>query len=240
MTNDKDKKDRLPLALLILTLVTGLVDAVSVLALGQVFTANMTGNVVFLAFAAAGAPGFSVARSLTSLVAFLAGAVLGGCLIVRMVGSTLRRGWLLIAAGSEAILLFVAAWVSIGVSPESAASTRLYAIIALTAVAMGLRNATVRQLAVPDLTTTVLTLTLTALAADSSLAGGRNPRLGRRVASVLTMFAGAAAGALLLRFGIAVPLLLSGICVLLAAALYATTSPPASGDTLTATRSTPH
>lgn len=237
MTNHE--KHRLPLALLVLTLVTGLVDAVSVLALGQIFTANMTGNVVFLAFAAAGAPGFSIARSSTSLVAFLGGAVLGGCLVVKMAGSTLRRRWLLIAAGSEATLLFVAAWVSIGVGPESDASTRLYAIIALAAVAMGLRNATVRRLAIPDLTTTVLTLTLTALAAESSLAGGSNPRLGRRVASVLTMFAGAAVGALLLRFGIAVPLLLSGICVLLAATLYTTASPSTSGDALTPTQSNP-
>src|SRR6266566_1919803 len=66
--------DRLPPALLVLTGVTGLVDAVSFLGLGHIFTANMTGNVVFLGFAAAGVPGLSVARSSTSLVAFLAGA----------------------------------------------------------------------------------------------------------------------------------------------------------------------
>jgi hypothetical protein len=69
------KKDPIPAALLMLTLVTGIVDAVSVLALGHVFTANMTGNVVFLAFAVAGASQFSIARSLASLVAFLMGAV---------------------------------------------------------------------------------------------------------------------------------------------------------------------
>ena len=54
----------LPPFLLALTLVTGLIDAFSYLVLGHVFVANMTGNVVFLAFALAGAPGFSIAASL--------------------------------------------------------------------------------------------------------------------------------------------------------------------------------
>src|SRR5438093_2683569 len=91
--------DRLPPALLVLTGVTGLVDAVSFLGLGHIFTANMTGNVVFLGFAAAGVPGLSVARSSTSLVAFLAGAALGGRLRVAMAGVS-RRRWLLTFATS--------------------------------------------------------------------------------------------------------------------------------------------
>jgi uncharacterized membrane protein YoaK (UPF0700 family) len=61
-----------------MTAVTGMVDAVSVLALGHVFTANMTGNVVFLGFAIGGAAGFSVSRSLLALICFALGALLGG------------------------------------------------------------------------------------------------------------------------------------------------------------------
>ena len=53
----------LPALLLILTAVTGIVDAVSILSLGRVFVANMTGNVVFAGFAAVGAPGFSLSSS---------------------------------------------------------------------------------------------------------------------------------------------------------------------------------
>src|SRR5260370_39366907 len=68
----------LPLALMVLTVVTGLVDAISFLGLGRVFTANMTGNVVFLAFAVARAPGLSIRRSLTSLITFLLGSILRG------------------------------------------------------------------------------------------------------------------------------------------------------------------
>ena len=88
---------------------------------------------------------------------------------------------------------------------------------------MGLRNATVRRLAVPDLTTTVLTLTLTGIAADSTPAGGRNPRLGRRLASVLAIFAGSAVGAVLVSLGgLAPPLVVTGACILLVTVAYAT------------------
>src|SRR5262249_24057108 len=136
--------------------------------------------------------------------------------------------WLLVVGVSEAGLLLAAALLSIGgdIASEIPPS-RLYAVIVLTAVAMGVRNATVRRLAVPDLTTTVLTLTLTALAAESSLAGGSKPRLGRRGVSVVLMFAGAAIGTLLLQRGLALPLALSGACVLATIAAYVATLAPA-------------
>src|SRR5262245_19839436 len=95
---------------------------------------------------------------------------------------------------------------------------------------MGLRNAAVRRLAVPDLTTTVLTLTLTGVAADSSLSGGKNPRIWRRLGSVVAMFGGAAIGALLLKYGLALPLLFSGACVMAVALIYAVLWPPAEED----------
>ena len=198
--------NRLPTILLILTAVTGVVDAVSFLGLGRVFTANMTGNVVFLAFAVGGAPSLSIPRSTTALAAFLAGAVVGGRMTVRMspAGQARRAS---IAFGIEAALLAVATAVATRVSSANAQeSTSLYAVIILTAIAMGIRNAVVRKLGVPDLTTTVLTLTITGLASDSSLAGGSNPRWQRRVASIALMFGGAAVGTLLLRHTLALPL----------------------------------
>ena len=230
MQPGRAQNDPLSFALLTLTGVTGLVDAVSFLGLGHVFTANMTGNVVLLAFAVAGTPGLSMARSSTSLVAFLIGAALGGRLAVTMAAAG-RRRWLLTVAVSEALLLVSAAIASIGFDIASATPpSRLYAVIVLTALAMGLRNATVRRLAVPDLTTTVvLTQTLTGVAADSSVAGGDNPRLGRRIASVALMFAGAAVGALLVRRGLALPLIVGVVGVLVATVAYADvpTPPPA-------------
>ena len=74
-----------------------------------------------------------------------------------------------------------------------------FSVIALLAFPMGVRNSTVRRLAVPDMTTTVLTLTLTGLAADSSVAGGANPRAGRRATAVLCMVLGAYVGAVMMR-----------------------------------------
>ncbi|MEV6975994.1 YoaK family protein [Kitasatospora sp. NPDC093806] len=186
--------DRHPLALALfgLTVVSGLIDAVSYLGLGHVFTANMTGNVVVIAFALAGAPGFSVTGSLTSLAAFLLGALLAGRLATR------RPGQLRTAFGLEAALYGAAAAVVFARGTDGPAQ---YVVIALLALAMGIRNGTVRGLGVPDLTTTVLTLTLTGLAADSRLAGGAATRQRRKLLSVLTMLAGAAPGAVLVLHG---------------------------------------
>jgi uncharacterized membrane protein YoaK (UPF0700 family) len=97
----------------------------------------------------------------------------------------------------ESLLLGLAA--ASTMVPGFGASSGAYAVIVLTAVAMGLRNAVVRKLAVPDLTTTVLTMTVTGLAADSRLAGGHGVRRGTRVLSIMAMGIGAAFGAVLLR-----------------------------------------
>ena len=74
-----------PSILLSMTAVSGMVDAVSFLALGHVFTANMTGNVVFLGFAIGGAAGLSVSGSLMALICFAVGALLGGWMTRKMI-----------------------------------------------------------------------------------------------------------------------------------------------------------
>lgn len=215
MPDTKPASSPLPPLLLLLSVTTGLVDAVSVLGLGKVFTANMTGNIVFLGFAAAGTPGFTIAPYLVALAAFLVGALVAGKVGAHLAGRPLRR-WLVLAAVTEAVLFGlaagVAAWAgAMGILPE----TCVFAIIALTAIAMGFRNATIRQLKVPDLTTTVLTLTLTGIAADSHFAGGRNPNIGRRLAAVAAILVGAFLGAVLVnRYGLAIPLLAAGLTVL--------------------------
>jgi uncharacterized membrane protein YoaK (UPF0700 family) len=193
----------LPHLLYLFTAVTGMVDAVSYIGLGHVFTANMTGNIVLLGFAFAGVPGLSKLRSLTALAAFLVGAVIGGRFAATLAPLSSNR-WRMTAFGCEAVLLLGSTLASVALVPSD--STRLYAVIVLTGLAMGLRNATVRKIAQPDLTTTVLTLTITGLAADSSFAGGSNPRWQRRAISILLMFAGAFVGALLLRHSLALPL----------------------------------
>ncbi|MFI5817998.1 YoaK family protein [Streptomyces rishiriensis] len=199
---------RLVPALLALTTLSGLIDAVTYLGLGHVFTANMTGNVVVLGFAAAGAPGFSVPHTAASIACFLAGATAGGR-VTRHMGARSRRGLARMTLGVEALLLAGAAAMAAATTDDAPAT--VYTIIALTAFAMGLRNATVRKLAVRGLTTTtVVTMTLTGLGADSWAGDGTRPRSPRRAAAVTAMFAGAVLGALLvLHHDLALPLLLA-------------------------------
>jgi uncharacterized membrane protein YoaK (UPF0700 family) len=151
----------LPLLLVLLTVVTGLVDAVSYLALG----------------------------------AFLAGAAAGG-----RIGAMLsdHRGLHLRTATAIALPAVIAAALLAAIVGLPFGEGTRYALIVLLALAMGAQNATARRLAVPDLTTTVLTQTLTGVAADSRLAGGSGGRPGRRGVAVAAMGLGAFAGALLL------------------------------------------
>jgi len=180
----------LPPLLLALTAVTGLVDAVSILRLGRVFVANMTGNVVFTGFAIVGTPGFSLSASLFALAGFLAGAAIGGVLASR--AGQDRALLLLSAAASELIL--VAAALAVAASAAVLSDVPRDILAALLAVAMGIQNAAARRLAVPDLTTTVLTMTLTGIAADLRTRN-RGPALLRRLLAVATMLGGAVAGA---------------------------------------------
>lgn len=189
-----DRDGPLPALLLILTFITGLVDAVSYLKLGHVFVANMTGNVVFLGFALAGAADFSAPASLAALAAFLVGALAGGYLGAR---TGQHRGRFLAIVILVKILLVGVALVIAGAASALNSQFVQYVLIVMLALAMGLQNAAARRLGVADLTTTVLTLTLTGLAADSTLVGGKNPRPGRRLIATVTMLLGAAAGAFL-------------------------------------------
>lgn len=180
----------LPALLLSLTVVTGLVDAVSVLSLGRVFVANMTGNVVFIAFALARAPGFSLTASLSALAGFLVGAFAGGLAVDRTRAKPPRLLF------NAVVFEFILVAASVAIAQPAAvpySETVRDAIAALTAVAMGIQNATARRLAVPDLTTTVLTMTLTGLAAE--VRNRNRTALIRRLLAVLTMFGGAIVGA---------------------------------------------
>jgi hypothetical protein len=83
------------------------------------------------------------------------------------------------------------------------------------------RNSTIRRLAVPDLTTTVLTMTLTGLAADSALAGGQGAHSARRASAVAAMLAGAFAGAsAFLHAGVAQTLTIAAVVVLASGAAF--------------------
>jgi uncharacterized membrane protein YoaK (UPF0700 family) len=217
----------LPPLLVAMTVVTGLVDAFSYLLLGHVFVANMTGNVVFLGFAVAGAPGFSIGASVVALVAFGAGSVVGGRIVQRF--GRHRAHHLVVATGTQALLLAVSVILALVGSHPFRSGVR-YSLIVVLALAMGVQNSSVRRLAVPDLTTTVLTLTVTGIGADSALGGGKGSKSGRRLISVGAMFIGALVGAvLIIHVHVAVPLIfaLALVLVVLAASHLSGRSNPA-------------
>jgi uncharacterized membrane protein YoaK (UPF0700 family) len=182
----------LPALMLVLTVLTGVVDAVSILSLGRVFVANMTGNVVFVGFALAGASGFSLAASLSALAGFLVGAWAGGVAFERL---GVHRGRLVALVASAELGLVLAALVATALAGPRLGAGARDGIAALLALAMGAQNAAVRQLKVFDLTTTVLTMTLTGVAAD--IRQRDTFALVRRLLAVAAMLAGAVGGALL-------------------------------------------
>ncbi|MBV8164114.1 MAG: DUF1275 domain-containing protein [Candidatus Eremiobacteraeota bacterium] len=206
----------IPWALIALTVTTGMVDAISYLRLGHVFVANMTGNVVFLGFAVAGFRGIAALGSLIAVAAFLAGSLAGGAMIRHGQNNT----HLLLHATVVKFLLGIAALALTLAGPVQVGTLSAYALTALLALAMGVQNAAVRKMAVPDFTTTVLTMTITGIAADYS--SGIGSKLPRRATSVVSMFAGALLGAALaLRNGIVAALIviviLFGLTILLVA-----------------------
>ncbi|MGD0967421.1 MAG: YoaK family protein [Candidatus Aquilonibacter sp.] len=182
-----------------LTFVSGLADALSFLTLGQVFVANMTGNVVLLGFAVGGTKSISLIGSFIAVAAFMIGGIVGGRL-------SRRHG----ESGPHLIseMTFVEIFLMLG---AAAAAWRFglsggiaYAITAVLAVSMGLQTAVARSLAVADITTTVITQTLAGIAMDLPIAGGTNTRVRRRVTAVVLMFGGALVGAVLI-FKLGVP-----------------------------------
>jgi uncharacterized membrane protein YoaK (UPF0700 family) len=183
-------------SLLLLTFGTGIVDAVSYIGLGRVFAANMTGNVVLLGFGIAGGTHLPVVAPVVSLVAFLVGGMAGGQLAGRL--AKRRALHLAVALTVEVGLVLTAAILAVGIHVRAGRFSGDM-VIALLALGMGVRNATVRTFAVPDLTTTVLTMTLTGLASGLPWIGRDGPGTVRRSAAVLAMCAGAVVGALLLK-----------------------------------------
>jgi uncharacterized membrane protein YoaK (UPF0700 family) len=207
----------LPPLLVSMTLVTGLVDSFSYLVLGHVFVANMTGNIVLLGFALVGAPGFSIAASVAAVAAFGVGALVGG-----KIGSRLarNRGQLFSFAASVQAVFLVAGVILAALSGTPVGNGDRYAVIVVLAIAMGIQNASARKLAVPDLTTTVLTMTITGVAADSRAAGGPGAKAGRRLIAIAAMLVGAVVGAtLVLHAPIVYPLAIALVVTVVAAAI---------------------
>ena len=203
--------------LLLLTFSTGIVDAVSVLVLGHVFVANMTGNVIFLGFWFAPRTVVDMTAALVAFVGFVAGAVLGGRL-ARHLDDDVRR-WLAVALGTEVVVL-VALSILTGTGVLDYHDNTKLLLIAGLAVTFGSQSATARQFGIQELSTTVLTSTIVGIGFDSRLAGGTGQREKLRYSVVLTMCAGATVGATMIRWAVAPVIALAAAAVAVSAAIF--------------------
>jgi uncharacterized membrane protein YoaK (UPF0700 family) len=203
--------------LLLLTFATGIVDAVSVLALGHVFVANMTGNVIFLGFWFVPHTGVDLTAAIVAFVSFLAGTVLGGR-FARHIDSEVRL-WLTVALGAEVVVLLTLSILAGAGVLNFHDNTKLILTAGL-AVTFGSQNATARLFGIQELSTTVLTSTIVGLGFDSRLAGGTGHRGKLRYSVVVTMCAGAVAGATITRFTVAPAIALAAAVVAVSAAIF--------------------
>src|SRR5690348_12262258 len=203
--------------LLLLTFSTGIVDAISVLVLGHVFVANMTGNIIFLGFWFAPRTVVDIPAALVAFASFITGAIVGGRLVRHLADDVAR--WLTVALGVEVAMLVTLSILSGTGVLDYHDNTRLILIAGL-AVTFGVQATTARQFGVQELSTTVLTTTIVGIGFDSRLAGGSGHRERLRYGVVLTMCAGALVGATLTRWFVAPVIAVSAVMVAIAAAVF--------------------
>lgn len=204
--------------LIALTFGTGVVDVASYLGLGQIFTANMTGNTVFLAIALGEGNALTGIRSAEALLAFGMGAYLAGRYLDRATGPGpwVREATRVLWVQACLVGTFSLLWFGLRGRPGAEA---VYGLIALSAVGMGMQSAVGRKLAVPSTTTNVLTMAFTGLMAELTALGVRGSNARRWASVVLAMAAGAVLGGWLYvhyRAILPIPMLavLGAVCVL--------------------------
>jgi uncharacterized membrane protein YoaK (UPF0700 family) len=217
ITAAKTRLDRLYLpGLFVLTLSTGVVDAVSYIALDRVFTGNMTGNVLFIGFGLVGAADVPLLNNVIALVGFMVGALLCARIIHGHTHDSRLPTVNLVLLAVSGLLAAVLAvvWIALGV--HTLPSSALIVVTAVLAIVMGAQAAGVRAAGISDVTTIVVTSTLANLAIESRLAGGPGDKWRRRLVAVLAMGAGGALGALVIRWAGGAPALLLAAAVMLA------------------------
>ena len=187
-------------ALLLLTLATGMADAISILVLGHVFVANMTGNVIFLGFWLAPRTSIDLTAVVVALPTFVCTTILSGRVFRRFGERT--RAWITTVLATEIVLLLSLSALAGAGLLRYHDNTKLI-MIALLAVTFGLQHSSARQFGIQELSTTVLTSTIVSLGLDSRLAGGTGARAKLRFGVVVTMCAGAFFGATLSRYVVA-------------------------------------
>ncbi|MFB7668567.1 YoaK family protein [Kitasatospora sp. NPDC056138] len=214
---------RITVVLTVLTVTSGVIDALSFLGLGHAFAALATGNLLLLAFGIAGAQGLPVARPAVALAGFLLGAA--GAQV--LVGHRLARGrrWFMAALLLESATICAAGLYTIATAgaavPQGWHATVVFVL--LTA-AMGWRSRVVFEARIPDMPTTLAQTTLVKMITDIAFLHGAAAAPGltkaQRLATVLGMFVGGVVGAAALPYGLGAVLLAVAGCIALVALAY--------------------
>ena len=201
--------DRLHLVLmLVLTFSTGVIDAVGYLGLDRVFTGNMTGNVVLLGMAFAGGSDLPVLRPALALVFFMVGAAIAGRLLRRAPEGWSGRTTTALAAVAGVMVALAVFTALVDVADDETLGSITTSALGLV---MGIQAATAKRLKVAEITTVVVTSTITGLASDSRIAGGKSPFWARRAAAIALILAGAVAGAAALKIDLWAGIALSAV-----------------------------
>jgi uncharacterized membrane protein YoaK (UPF0700 family) len=216
----------LPALLLALTVLAGIVDATSILRLGHVFVATVTGNLLFLALGAAGAKGFSVGLAALALTGFVVGAVIGGR-ACEAAGSHRGRA-LRNVMRLKLVFAFAVTLIAVVTGPRFPPVAR-DAILALLAVSMGDQLAAIRFLKVPDLLTVVLTMTLTGVITERKR-GWQDPAMLRRGLCLLAFGLGGLSGGLLIVYGGVAAALAWGLAIIVGTTIAAHLASRSSAD----------
>jgi uncharacterized membrane protein YoaK (UPF0700 family) len=211
-------------SLVLLTVSTGAVDAVSWMGLGKVFSAFMTGNLAFAGFRAGGAEAPSAPRVLAAIAGFAVGAALSAWIVAPTRSSDSvwpRRVTLALGISLAAQAAFLALWVAVDAQPSSRIGDLL---IAVSALAMGVQTTAVFSLGVRAVFTTAATATVAVLMGDLTSWSKSSGERRRLTAVIVALLAGSAAGAFLIEHAASwapvLPLAVSGVVVATAALVF--------------------
>ena len=201
--------------MLALTFSTGVIDAVGYLGLDRVFTGNMTGNVVILGMALAGADDLPVVGPVIALVLFMVGALIAGRTLRSVAAGWSNRSTVLFGLVGLVILL---AAIPMLVLDDPIEPIKL-AVTGALGLAMGLQAGAARHIGVKDVTTVVVTSTIVGLAFDSKFGGASGQQWKRRLGAVVLIGVGALVGALLLKLHIGLGMGVAAVITLVVALL---------------------
>lgn len=187
-------------------------DALSYLALGHIFTANMTGNTVLLGLSVIQGDAAGAGRATLALGGFLLGGAIGAAIAYRGRHEHRWPHGVTVALIVEVVLLAMLA---------SSRSASIAVRIALAAIAMGIQSAAARRLDILGVATTFVTGTLTSLISLIVRHGVRTSGHGKRFLGAVWVIyvAGAMAAGAALQLTPAFALLVPAVVVAIVAGI---------------------